>query len=171
MLRRRRRTLLLLHVAVGLSCGGALVATAWFWVPQLLATAFLVGYVGWLRQQVRRERARRLRRTALHKGSAPAPFPAPLRPARPDHGAARSHRPPADRLASPASEPTPARSPVPAPATDGSWHPVPVPAPTYVTTPPAHPIDPVVSIDDDDPALADIDPAVEPFEHRRAANG
>ena len=169
MLHRRRRTLLVLQVAAGLSCGGALIVTAWFWVPQLFATAFLAGYIGWLRQQVRRERARRLRRAALHAKSAPAPFLAALWPAQPDYAALRDARPPAARRA---SEPNPARSHSPAPTAtaDGGWRPVRVPVPTYVTKPPARPTDPVASLDDD-PTLADIDPTAEPFERRRAANG
>jgi hypothetical protein len=181
MLRRRRRTLVLLFALAAAGFAAAELMTAWFWVVQVLGTALLIGYVGWLRQQVRRERARRRRRAALAAGR-PAPFPAPLtrrpgvgptrrqaRTARPAQAGYRTAGHPVG-LAARADESTAA--PRLATAADGgSWRPVPVPTPTYVTKPAVHRVDSVVSLDDDDPALIDIDPIVEPVERRRAVNG
>jgi len=171
MLRRRRRTLLLLLTLIALGLAGATLVTAWLWVLEALGTALLAGYVGWLRKQVGRERARRLRRAALSARTAPPPFPTPLGRLRlptETPGVRASPARPAGR----AGEPTaPLRAGRRASTSDGTWRPVPLPAPTYAATPPTRPGDPVVALDDDDPALADIDPLITPVERRRAANG
>ncbi len=182
MLRRRRRTLLLLVALTVGGVAGAEVVTGWFWVVQVFGVVLLAGYVGWLRQQVRRERARRHRRAALSSREAVA-FPAAL-PRRGDdrpaaHTAPERHRVAGQRASGRpvgvrgrTAGPTPAREPGAAasPAAAG-WQPVPVPTPTYVTKPAAPRVDSIVSLDDDDPALVDIDPIVAPIERRRAANG
>jgi hypothetical protein len=171
MLRRRRRTLLLLITVTGLGFTGATLVTAWFWILQALGTVLLVGYAGWLRQQVRRERARRLRRAALSAGTRPAPFPAPLGRLRTSRMVPDLRRP-APRPAARAAEPTaPAHTRGGTSTVDGAWRPVPVPVPTYVTKPAAPRTDPPVALDDDDPTFADIEPIVEPVERRRAVNG
>jgi len=171
MLARRRRTLLLLVTLIALGFAGATLVTAWVWVLEALATALSAGYVGWLRKQVGRERARRLRRAALSARMAAPPFPAPLGRLRlPTHAPGPRVSP--ARPAGLAGEPTaPLRAGGRPSTSDGTWRPVPLPAPTYAATPPTRPGDPAVALDDDDPALADIDPVITPVEHRRASNG
>jgi hypothetical protein len=178
MLHRRRRTLLALLALAIAGFAGAELLTAWFWGVQLLGTVLLVGYVGWLRRQVRREQARRRRRAALSARSARPPSPAPPVHRRAGHPPTDRHRVAGHRSA---AHPAPAAgrgaastSAVdrgPEPTTASGWQPVPVPTPTYVTKPPAPRVDRIVSLDDDDPALVDIDPVVEPVERRRAVNG
>jgi hypothetical protein len=139
MLRRRRRTL---AVLAGISLLGALAALAlssWLWLAQVPATLLLAGYVGWLRAQVRREYERRTRRAALFSGAA-APAPAP-------HAVRRSGRIAAAVAAEEAAE-----------AADGSWRPVPVPTPTYVTAPVVRRrVENTVDLDDDDLTFADLE--------------
>jgi hypothetical protein len=169
MLRRRRRTLLILLVLAAASSAAAVAVSPAMWAVQVFADLLLVSYLGWLRQQVRRERARRLRRAALSARTAPAPFPAPID--RAGHRR-RTSTARAERTAPWAADRAiPSDTAAPAPATGGSWDPVPVPVPTYVTAPAASRPDSVVSIDDDDPAFVDIDSVIEPIERRRAANG
>ena len=75
MLRRRRRTLAVLAGIALLAAPAALALSPWLWLAQVPATLLLVGYVGWLRTQVRREYERRTRRAALF-GEAAAAAPA-----------------------------------------------------------------------------------------------
>ena len=65
MLARRRRTLAVLVAITVIGVPAALTMSGWFWLAQVPATLLLVGYVGWLRQQVRREHERRARRREL----------------------------------------------------------------------------------------------------------
>ena len=55
MLRRRRRTLGVLAATALIGVPAALTVSTWLWLLQVPATVLLVGYVGWLRAQVRRE--------------------------------------------------------------------------------------------------------------------
>ena len=85
MLRRRRRTLAVLATTAVLGVPAALLVAPWLWPVAVSAGLLLVGYLGWLRQQVRREEERRDRRTVLFgepaaAGDAP---PARRRPAHP----------------------------------------------------------------------------------------
>jgi hypothetical protein len=157
MLLRRRRTLLLLLTLTALGFAGATLVTAWFWGLHICATALLAGYVAWLRKQVGREHARRLRRAALSARTAPPSFPAPLGHLRPAPQTP-SARVSAARPASRAGEPTAPPHTGGRPSTSDSKL-------------SARPGDPVVALDDDDPTLADIEPVVTPVERRRAVNG
>lgn len=159
MLRRRRRTLgalavtALIGLMLGTTAGGAL------WAVPATAVLLLAGYVGWLRQQVRREVIRRDRRAALFSEPAAA--------------GSRSHTPVRRRRLDPSRLDDPTAEAV---AEDGepdrSWRPVPVPVPTYVTAPVHHRDLPetVVDLDDDDLSFADLDPYGDRIERKRAAN-
>ena len=165
MLRRRRRTLLALAVTalvgilLGLTAGGAL------WAVPAVAALLLAGYVGWLRQQVRREEMRRFRRAALFAEPAATTATGPHRPA---HRPARRRRLDPALLDDPTAEPVAGAGPV----ADRSWRPVPVPTPTYVTAP-VHRRDvpdTAVGLDDDDLTFADLDPLGDAVERKRAVN-
>jgi Flp pilus assembly protein TadB len=157
MLRRRRRTLGALAITgliglmLGVTAGGAL------WTVPVVAVLLLTAYVGWLRQQVRREEIRRNRRAALF--SEPA-------------AAARSHNPSRRRRLDPSRLADPTADAAEDAAPDRSWRPVPVPVPTYVTAPVHHRDLPetVVDLDDDDLSFADLDPLGDRIERKRAAN-
>jgi hypothetical protein len=153
MLRRRRRTLAVLGATAVLAAPAALTVSSLLWFVQVPATLLLAGYVGWLRAQVRRERDRRTRRTAMF-GEAGAPAaPAEHTVRRPDRLAAAI-----------AAEDAPA-------AHDRSWRPVPVPAPTYVTAPVVRRrTDSTIDLDDDDLTFADLDTAAARFDRPRAVN-
>ncbi len=141
MLRRRRRTLAVLASTTLLAAPAALALSPWLWLAQVPATLLLVGYVGWLRTQVRREYERRTRRAALF-GEAAAAAPAPA-----SHAVRRSGRVAAAVAAEEAAA-----------ASDRSWRPVPVPTPTYVTAPVARRrTESMVDLDDDDLTFTDLD--------------
>jgi hypothetical protein len=155
MMRRRRRTLAVLATTALLGLPAALLVTSWLWLAQVPAALLLAGYVGWLRQQVRREEERRDRRSALF--GEPATAGLRRRPA------ARRPRPADTRASAGASEA--------AAYEDRSWRPVPVPTPTYVTAPVARRRpDSLVELDDDDLSFADLDPLGDAVEHPRAVN-
>jgi hypothetical protein len=142
MLRRRRRTLAVLVGIALLAAPAALALSPWLWLAQVPATLLLVGYVGWLRSQVRREHERRTRRAALFGETAAAAAPAPA-----SHAVRRSGRVAAAVAAEEAAE-----------AFDRSWRPVPVPTPTYVTAPVARRLtESMVDLDDDDLTFTDLD--------------
>jgi hypothetical protein len=149
MLRRRRRTLATLAVTALVATPGALVVSPWLWSVAVPAVLLLGGYVGWLRAQVRREYERRTRRAALFgEHAAPATEHAVRRPS---------------RIAAAAAEEDTA---VP----DRSWHPIPVPAPTYVAAPAAHRYTAgAVDLDDDDLSFTELD-AVGAYDRPRAVN-
>jgi hypothetical protein len=153
MLRRRRRTLAVLAATAVLAAPAALSVSSWLWFAQVPATLLLAGYVGWLRAQVRREHARRARRTALFGEGAPVATPA-------EHAARRP-----DRIAAAiAAEDAPA-------AHDRSWRPIPVPAPTYVTAPVVRRrTESTIDLDDDDLTFADLDTLAVAFDRPRAVN-
>jgi hypothetical protein len=154
MLRRRRRTLALLAVTAVLAVPAALVVSSWLWLAQVPATLLLAGYVGWLRAQVRREHDRRTRRTALF-GEATAAAAGPA-----EHTARRPDRIAATLAAEDAQV-----------AHDRSWHPVPVPSPTYVTAPVVRRrTESTIDLDDDDLTFADLDTAVDDYDRPRAVN-
>ena len=143
MLRRRRRTLAVLAGIALLATPAALALSPLFWLGQASALLLLVGYVGWLRTQVRREYERRARRAALF-GSVPAAAPASA-----SHAVRRSGRVAAAVAAQDARE-----------ASDRSWRPVPVPTPTYITAPVVRrPTETTIDLDDDDLTFTDLDAA------------
>ncbi|HKA68450.1 MAG TPA: hypothetical protein VKG85_04940 [Actinomycetes bacterium] len=117
---RRRRVLALLallaasSVALGLAGGPAQVP---MWVVGL-ALAVLIGYVSRLRIEVKRARRRDRRRQLLARQAA-----------------ARRHAVRAARRRAPARRPaeTPGRPVLVNP--DGTWNPIPLPLPTYITAP------------------------------------
>jgi hypothetical protein len=145
MLRRRRRTLAVLAGIAVITAPAALAMSPWLWLAQVPATLLLVGYVGWLRAQVRREYERRARRAALFGETAAAAPPVPA-----SHAVRRAGRVAAAVAAEEAAE-----------MADRSWRPVPVPRPTYVTAPVAsHPSESTVDLDDDDPTFTDLEASV-----------
>jgi len=173
MLARRRRTLAGIALLTVVGIVGVVGVGGWFWTAAVFGGLLLAGYVGWLRQEVRRERARRARRAAAFSRTAPSQPPHAVRPGTPG-GPGRTLRNAAPaRTASTDGERTgedrdAERGP--------TWQPTPVPPPTYVSKPAARRPDPrrvdtVVALDDDDPAFADIDSVVAPVERRRAVNG
>jgi hypothetical protein len=156
MMRRRRRTLSVLAVTALLALPGALFVSGWLWLVEALAVVLLTGYVGWLRQQVRREQERRSRRAAL--------FGAPRRTVagRAEH-LARRPRAAGSRPAAAAAE-----APV---AQDRSWRPVPIPTPTYVTAPVVRRRpETLVDLDDDDLSFSDLDLLGDAVDRPRAVN-
>jgi uncharacterized membrane protein len=148
MLHRRRRTLGVLAATAVLGVPAGLTVSPLLWAVQLPALLLLVGYVGWLRAQVRRERDRRSRRAALFgEPAAAATEPATRRPARRSEPAAAPAA--AAGVASGAT----------AGSADRSWRPVPVPTPTYVTAPVVRRrTDSVIDLDDDDLSFTELDP-------------
>jgi hypothetical protein len=142
MLRRRRRTLAALVGIALLGAPAALAMSPWLCLAQVPATLLLVGYVGWLRAQVRREYERRARRAALFGEAAAAAPPVPA-----SHAVRRTGRVAAAVAAEEASD-----------AADRSWRPVPVPTPTYVTAPVARRYTAsTVDLDDDDLTFTDLE--------------
>jgi hypothetical protein len=142
MMRRRRRTLTVLVATVLVGLPAAMVVSSWFWVAQVPAVIMLAGYVGWLRQQVRRERERRTRRQAM--------FADPAAPAA-EHAARRTAAAAADE-----------------PAEDRTWRPTAVPTPSYVLAPAVRRrTESMIDLDDDDPTFVDLD---DEFDLPRAAN-
>ena len=160
MLRRRRRTLAVLVGIALLAAPAALALSPWLWLAQVPATLLLVGYVGWLRAQVRREYERRTRRAALFGDAASAA------PASASHAVRRAGRVAAAVAAEEAAE-----------VADRSWRPVPVPTPTYVTAPVVRrPTEWTVDLDDDDLTFTDLEAgelartAGRPYARPRAVN-
>jgi hypothetical protein len=155
MMRRRRRTLSVLAVTTLLALPGALLVTGWLWLVEASAVLLLTGYVGWLRQQVRREQERRSRRAVL--------FGEPARRGRAEHLARRPRAAGSRPAAAAATE-----APV---VQDRSWRPVPIPPPTYVTAPVVRRRpETLVDLDDDDLSLADLDPLGDAVDRPRAVN-
>ena len=142
MLARRRRTL---GTIVMLAVMTALLAAGWrprIWLVQVALDVLLVGYLWWLRQEVRRERQRRARRARRRE-------PVARTESRP--GAARPVRrtEPVEKVAEEA---------VAEPVDDGRWEPRPVPTPTYVNAAihqrrPGERQHETVALDDQDPDL------------------
>ncbi len=163
MMRRRRRTLSVLAVTVLLALPGAFLVSGWLWLVEATAALLLAGYVGWLRQQVRREQERRARRTALFGGSARPPAH------RADHVSRRPRATAAGRSTAGRSTAGVAAE---APAEpDRSWRPVPVPRPTYATAPVVRRRpETLVELDDDDLSFADLDPVDDELDRPRAVN-
>ena len=133
--RRRRHLLVLLVLAViGIGLGTGLGRLA-AWAPAVPAL-MLVGYVMLLRRSVRRTElaARRARaRAEMERVTMARPmttYPAPHVSVRADVASES-----ADRFDAEATIPPPVEDPVV--ADDGTWEPVPVPLPTYVTAPKA----------------------------------
>jgi len=145
MLRRRRRTLGVLAATALIGVPAALTVSTWLWLLQVPATVLLVGYVGWLRAQVRREQQRRARRAAL--------FGQTGHPARAGHLASRGDGVTAAR---------PAGASADAARQDLSWRPVPVPSPAYVTaTVVRRRTESMIDLDDDDLSFADLEDAAD----------
>lgn len=144
MLRRRRRTLGGLAATALVGIPAALTVSPLLWVAQVPALILLGGYVAWLRAQVRREQDRRTRRAVLFGNAAPAS---------------------ADHVGRRAATATAAK------AADRLWHPVSVPAPTYVTTPVVRRRpDSMVDLDDDDLSFTELDPFEDLDDLPRAVN-
>jgi len=138
LLARRRRLLAGLLVLAAAQVAGVMAIGPGFWVGQLVADVMLVGYLGHLRQEAVRARRRRARasvRMAARRRPAAGGWPVDA----------------AGRSAAPAAPPVP-RVPAAGTATgigrgmgalerqdDGSWLPVSVPLPSYVTAPTAAP--------------------------------
>ena len=155
---RRRRTLLALLAAAAVTLVGSLVVSPLLWV-HLVVDLLVVAFVVHCRRQAiaraRRDARRAGARPAVRAAAGPAARPAADRPTatprrtavRPAHVAGIPERMPA--------RPAPLSAPLPAPAArhdepvvpaaavggalGGSWEPVPVPVPTYVTKPVAPP--------------------------------
>jgi hypothetical protein len=165
MMRRRRRTLGVLAATALFALPGALLVSGWLWLLEATAVLLLTGYVGWLRQQARREQERRARRAAL--------FGEPTRAATARHARHARH---ADHVArrprATAGRPTAAAATAEAPAQpDRSWRPVPVPRPTYVTAPVVRRRpETLVDLDDDDLSFADLEPLGDAVDRPRAVN-
>lgn len=156
----RRRTLAVLSVTTLLGLPAVMLVTSWLWLVQLPAVLLLTGYVGWLRQQVRREQERRGRRAALFGGSTR------MAGGRLEHPAGRRLRSPGSR---PAAEDTGSATAVG--QGNRSWRPVPVPTPTYVTAPVVRRRpDTLVDLDDDDLSFADLEPPGDTVDRPRAVN-
>lgn len=155
MMRRRRRTLAVLATTALLGLPAALTVASWLWLVQLPAALLLAGYVGWLRQQVRREEERRSRRSVLF--------------GQPDTAGSRRHT--VARRSAPARSTAPPAAGEAAQHQDRSWRPVPVPTPTYVTAPVVRRrADSLVELDDDDLSFADLEPLRDAVERPRAVN-
>jgi hypothetical protein len=164
MLSRRRRTLAVLATTALLAVPAALLITSWMWLLQVPTLLLLVGYLGWLRQQVRREEERRTRRSALF---GERPYGAAAAGTRGAASRTRSTRP-TRRTAAAATD-----SPVDSSQADGdpSWRPVPVPTPTYVTAPVARRRrESLVELDDEDLWFADVDLLGDAVDRPRAVN-
>lgn len=134
---RRQRTLIGLAGLAVLWLLLAVFVRSYFWTAQLVLDLILFAYIAYLRLETQREQERRERREARFASRARVPVVA--------------------SVAEPAE--------VVAERPEGSWDPVPVPVPTYVNAataprrryvPPAVTADNAISLDDDDPAFADI---------------
>lgn len=158
MMRRRRRTLAVLSTTALLGAPAAMLVSSWLWLVQVPAVLLLLGYVAWLRQQVRREEERRSRRAALFG-----------EPARPVPGAGEHVVQPGRRVRAEGVAPRTVAADVL--GQDRSWRPVPVPAPTYVTAPVVRRRpESLVDIDDDDLSFTDLDGLGEEVDRPRAVN-
>lgn len=133
-LARRRRVLIGLSVLAAAQLTCALVVGPGFWVGQAIADLLLVGYVVHLRRETQRARGRRARELARTRQRQQEEARS-----RQEAESARAQRPAYSRAAPPPAHlaESAGREVVIEKAEDGSWHPVPVPVPTYVTAPPA----------------------------------
>jgi hypothetical protein len=193
MLARRRRTL---GTIIMLAIITALLALGWrprLWIVQVGLDVLLVGYLRWLRQEVRRERARRARRAQrAARGEGVARIEVTGRDRRPSSNPDGPSRP----VRRPAAEPPDqvmtdevvaaeeAEQPAEEVVDDGRWEPRPVPTPTYVNAA-IHERRPsvreehyhgVVELDDDDPEFSaefeeDDYPTLEILPPPKAVNG
>jgi len=121
IVRRRRVLVVLAALAVGLLLLALSVSTT-LWIGQVLSDVLLVGYLVHLRRETARMAARRAKAAVRARRAAERTVAAQ---------AASSAR-----ASSPAAHvATPSNAVVIERQEDGSWHPVPVPLPTYVTAP------------------------------------
>jgi uncharacterized membrane protein len=165
MLRRRRRTFATLAATAVVGLLAAVLLTSWFWLVGIPAVLLLAAYVGWLRQQVRREEERRHRRAEMFGERAASAAAGRSRP----HAVPRRTRP-AARASSKVAAPAPREA---AAAEGRSWQPTPVPTPTYVTAPVVQRRgvpDSVVRLDDDDLSFVDLDTHDDLVDRPRAVN-
>jgi hypothetical protein len=189
MMARRRRTLATLTGLMFAVLGGALALAAWLWTVTTVAGLLLAGYLGWLRQQASRQRARAARRAAVFSRSTPSQPPhlariAAVAPAVDTQSPVADTQSPVapattrryGRVIRPGwatrktvAAPPAATAPAAAAEYTGAWQPTPVPLPTYVTKAPSFP-GTAVGLDDDDPMFSDIDAIIAPVDRRRAAN-
>lgn len=178
-LARCRRTLLVLAVLPLPLLAAALLVSPWLWPIQAAADVALAGFVVHLRQESARRQARRERRALLarrakeaeREGASTAVQVRP--PAWSSSSAyARAATPP-ERLRQSVAESTEV---VIEKQSDGSWLPVPVPVPTYVTAPPAPPRRPTTAAEPveqrPDPTEQQAEPQVEAIgaQRRKAVN-
>lgn len=150
--RRRRVLVILAFLAMGLAVP-ALATKPLLWAAQVPADLLLAGYLIHVRREALRVRARRERAAARARRAAELTAAA--------NAAAHARAaPPALSGASNAV--------VIERQEDGSWHPVPVPLPTYVTAPPAFPAEPAAPpLTSDEVAL---DRHLDEMERRLAVN-
>lgn len=143
-LNRRQRTLLVLAALPVLLLVPAMLVSPWLWALQVLVDVLLVGFVVHLRQEAARQRARRahLAQLARRARAAESVAVSGAVRVRPPAWAASSYA----RAASPPEHLNRAEIIIEK-QVDGSWLPVPVPVPTYVTAPPATPGRPAAKVE------------------------
>lgn len=161
-LRRRRRALLALTVLPIPLLALALLVSPWLWALQALADLLLVAFVLHLRQESARQRARRAHLARLARRARAAEQDAgstavQLRPAAWSAASAyaRAAAAPEHLRQADGSEVVIEKQ------SDGSWLPVPVPVPTYLTAPPAPPSRPTGT---PEPVIAQSSTPSEPVE-------
>lgn len=120
VVRRRRVVLVLAALALALLAAALWTSSTW-WIPQGLCDVLLFAYLVHLRRETARMAARRARAASRARRAA-------------EHTAAALAASSA-RLDGLAHLTTPANAVIIERQEDGSWHPVPVPLPTYVTAP------------------------------------
>lgn len=162
VMRRRRVVLVLVAVALGLLAMSLWISSK-LWVPQGLCDVLLVAYLVHLRRETARMAARRSRATARARRAA--------------EQTAAALAASSARLDGLAHLTTPANAVIIERQEDGSWHPVPVPLPTYVTAAvaPRQPAAAARSADELDEAAgvsteADLDRRLDDMERRLVVN-
>lgn len=120
VMRRRRVVLGLVALTLGLLATSLWISAA-LWIPQALCDVLLVTYLVHLRRETTRMAARRSRAAARVRRAA--------------EQTAAALAASSARLDGLAHLTTPANAVIIERQEDGSWHPVPVPLPTYVTAP------------------------------------
>lgn len=118
---RRRRVLIVLTALAALLLLLAVWVSSTLWIPHLLCDLLLLGYVVHLRRETARMAARGARAAARSRRAA--------------EQTAAALAASSARLSGLAHLSTPSNAVIIERQEDGSWHPVPVPLPTYVTAP------------------------------------
>lgn len=172
MLERRRRTL---GTLIALALVSLILAMTWLpvmWAAQIAVDVMLLGYLVWLRQEVRREHARRARRVArAARGESVArTHGGELQRLAGAHVTVSSRAQVAEIDHEAETEPIDAVAVRRAVAREGTWEPRPVPAPSYLdaATAPRRTavLDEshagVVALDDEDIDVVDVEGPAEP---------